>query len=58
MNSLIIKIIELIAGILINIFIGKLGVVIFRKDNTLTRIPLRFLSIYLVINSVSCIFHI
>ena len=58
MNLLLIRIIMLIAGILINIFIGKLGMLIFRKDNTLTRIPLRFLGIFLVINSASFIFHI
>lgn len=58
MKSPILLILELIAGILINIFIGKLGMLIFRKDNTATRIPLRFLGVFFVINSVSLLFHI
>lgn len=57
MDSLTLSIIELIVGILVNVFIGKLGMIIFRKDNTLTRIPLRFLGIFLVINSAPIIFH-
>ena len=48
----------LIAGVLINIFIGKLAIVLFKKDGTMPRITLRFLGIYLIINSVSYIFHI
>jgi hypothetical protein len=48
----------LIVGILINIFMGKLVKIIFKKDGTLSRFPLRFLGIYLIINSISYIFHI
>lgn len=56
MNSLIIGIVGLLAGILINIFMLKLGVVIFRKNSIITKIILRFIGIFLVINSVSLIF--
>ncbi|MDP4145862.1 MAG: hypothetical protein Q8936_15475 [Bacillota bacterium] len=53
-----ILIIQLIAGVLINIFIGKLATVIFRKDNRSARIPLRFIGLFLVINSVIGLSHI
>lgn len=56
MNLLIIGIAGLLAGILINIFMLKLGVVIFRKNSIITKIILRFIGIFLVINSVSLIF--
>lgn len=59
MNSTIILYgILLLAGVLINVFIGKLAIFLFKKDGTMSRIPLRFLGIYLIINSVSYIFHI
>ncbi|MDT3426186.1 threonine/homoserine efflux transporter RhtA [Paenibacillus forsythiae] len=59
MNStLFFNIAELIAGLLINIFIGPLAVALFRKDGTASRLPLRILGVYLVINSVPGIFHI
>lgn len=58
MNSLITNILMLIAGILINIFMGKLVNIIFKKDGTLPRLPLRVLGVALIINSVSNIFHI
>ena len=57
MNTLILPIIELIAGILINIFVGKLGIIIFRKNNMLTKIILRFIGIFLIVNSIHYIFH-
>ena len=57
-TTLIINIIMLIIGVLINIFMEKLVKIIFKKDGTLSRVPLRILGIYLVINSVSVIFHI
>lgn len=50
--------VALIIGILLNIFIGKLAVLIFKKDGTGPRIPIRFLGVYLVINSISHLFHI
>lgn len=56
--TIILYIVMLIVGILLNIFIGKLAVLIFKKDGTGPRIPLRFLGIYLVINSISNLFHI
>jgi hypothetical protein len=48
----------LIVGIVINVFMGKFVKIIFKKDGTLPRLPLRILGIYLIINSVSYIFHI
>lgn len=57
-TSLILYIIMFIAGVLINIFIGKLARFIFKKDGTLPRLPLRVLGIYLIINSISNTFHI
>lgn len=50
--------IMLIAGIFLNIFIGKIARFIFKKDGTLPRLPLRVLGVYFVINSISNIFHI
>ncbi|PJI09403.1 MULTISPECIES: hypothetical protein [Clostridium] len=51
-------VIMLIVGILLNIFIGKLAVLIFKKDGTLPRTPIRFLGIVLVLNAVGYLFHI
>lgn len=56
--STILYIIMLLAGILLNIFIGKLAVLIFKKDGTLPRIPIRVLGIVLILNSISYLFHI
>lgn len=56
--KLISYIIMLVIGILINVFIGKLVKIIFKKDGTLPRLPLRVLGIALIINSISDIFHI
>lgn len=57
-SNTLILIIELMAGILINIFIGKLARGIFKKDGTGPRLPLRVLGVYLVINSISALLHI
>ncbi|GFZ33086.1 hypothetical protein CSC2_36120 [Clostridium zeae] len=57
-TNLIIYIIMLIVGIIINVFMGKFVKIIFKKDGTLPRVPLRILGIYLIINSISYIFHI
>lgn len=54
----ILYIIILIVGILLNVFIGKLAVFIFKKDGTLPRLPIRFLGIVLVLNSIGYLFHI
>lgn len=47
-----------IAGVLLNVFIGKIAIFVFKKDGTMSRFPIRFLGIYMVINSISHIFHI
>lgn len=57
-TTLIVNILMLIVGILINIYMGKLVKIIFKKDGTLPRLPLRILGIYLIINSIASIFHI
>ncbi|WP_234117274.1 hypothetical protein [Clostridium hydrogenum] len=57
-NSTILWAIALILGILLNIFIGKLAVFIFKKDGTASRFPIRFIGIVLVLNSISHLFHI
>lgn len=57
-TSVILAILELLAGILINLFIGVLARGLFKKDGTGPRIPLRALGIYLIINSISHLFHI
>lgn len=54
----ILYIIMLIVGILLNIFIGKLAVLIFKKDGTASRFPIRFIGIVFILNSVSYLFHI
>lgn len=54
----ILYIVMLIVGILLNVFIGKIAVFIFKKDGTLPRIPLRILGVSLVINSISNLFHV
>ena len=53
MNSvLIFSILEVILGVLLNVFIGKIARFIFKKDGTLPRIPLRFAGIWLFINGI------
>lgn len=46
-------IIEIISGILVNVYIGFLTNILFRKDGTGPRIPLRIAGIYLIINGFS-----
>ncbi len=55
---LTLSIAELLLGLFINIRIGRLAVAFFRKDGTSSRLPLRVLGIFLLINAVSRIFHI
>lgn len=50
--NFIIRIALLIVGILLNVFIGKICMLVFRKDNTFTRIPVRFAGIFCLINSL------
>lgn len=58
MNTLLLlRVLMLIIGILINIYIAKLGIIIFRKDNIFSRIVLRFAGIFLIINSIPFIFR-
>ncbi|MDF2887756.1 MAG: hypothetical protein K0R23_2141 [Lacrimispora sp.] len=47
-----------ITGVLFNVFIEKMAIFLFKKDGTVSRFPIRFLGIYLIINSISHIFHI
>jgi threonine/homoserine/homoserine lactone efflux protein len=54
----LIGIIELTIGVIINVFIGKLGVVIFRRDDKTSRIILRVIGVFLIINGVSRAFHV
>jgi threonine/homoserine/homoserine lactone efflux protein len=54
----LIGIVELIAGILINIFIGTLGQAIFRKDDRTSRVILRVIGVFLIINGISRAFHV
>jgi len=54
----ILYIIMLIIGILLNIFIGKLAVIIFKKDGTPSRIPIRVLGITLILQSIGYLFHV
>lgn len=54
----VLYVIMLIVGILLNIFIGKLAILIFKKDGTLPRAPIRILALNLVVNSICHLFHI
>lgn len=47
----------LIIGILINVFMRKFVHILFKKDGTLPRVPLRVLGIYLIINCCSNLLH-
>nr|WP_316503261.1 MULTISPECIES: hypothetical protein [Paenibacillus] len=49
---------ELLGGILINVFIGSLGRAIFRKDDRTSRVILRIIGIFLIINGISRAFHV
>ncbi|WP_433942831.1 hypothetical protein [Paenibacillus sp. SN-8-1] len=45
--------IEVIAGLLINIYISRLAKILFKKDGVGPRTPLRVAGIYLIINGFS-----
>jgi hypothetical protein len=49
---------ELIAGLLINLFIGKLQVLLFRKKTQASRIIIRIIGVYLLIDGLLGILHI
>ncbi|SMC25789.1 hypothetical protein SAMN02745134_02574 [Clostridium acidisoli DSM 12555] len=56
MNSrLLIGIIEVILGVILNVFIGKIARFIFKKDGTGPRAPLRFAGIWLFFNGISIV---
>lgn len=57
-TAVILPILELLAGILINLFIGYCARLLFKKDGTAPRIPLRIAGIFLIINSISRLFNI
>jgi hypothetical protein len=49
---------ELLVGILINVFIGTIGKAIFRKDDRTSRVILRIIGVFLMINGISRAFHV
>ncbi|WP_379145705.1 hypothetical protein [Paenibacillus sp. sgz500992] len=51
-------IIELLAGLIINVWIGAFGRIIFKKDDKTTRVVLRILGVFLLINGISRAFHV
>ncbi|WP_438494871.1 hypothetical protein [Paenibacillus sp. IHBB 3054] len=51
-------IIELLAGLIINVWIGAFGRIIFKKDDKTSRIVLRILGVFLLINGISRAFHV
>jgi hypothetical protein len=50
-QSIVWFVVFLVAGIFINIRIAWLSKLIFRKDDTFSRIVLRFIGIFLIINA-------
>lgn len=52
---LIVRLIEIALGILVNIFIGKIVMFLFKKDGTLPRTPVRIAGVWLLINGLSWI---
>lgn len=50
LETILLNVIGLIIGILINVFMKQLVNIIFKKDGTLPRLPLRVIGIVLVIN--------
>lgn len=59
MNSiLIIGCVEIILGVLINIFIKKIVMFLFKKGGTLSYLPVRFAGVWLLINGISKMLNI
>jgi hypothetical protein len=56
-NRFILTILELVIGILFNIFIGRLGMIVFRKDDKMTRIILRFIGVFCIIDALMRIYQ-
>ncbi|MBU3072594.1 hypothetical protein [Clostridium estertheticum] len=53
--KLIMLIAAVILGIILNVFIGKIAVFLFKKDGTLSRLPIRVVGIMLIINGIPAI---
>ncbi|AAK78155.1 hypothetical protein BJV85_003960 [Clostridium acetobutylicum] len=49
---------EIFLGILLNVFIGKIVKIVFKKDGTLPRVPVRFIGITLILNGVGNMVHL
>jgi len=58
MSLITINLIELTAGLLINLFIGKLQIFLFRKKTQASRIIIRIIGVYLLIDGLLGILHI
>lgn len=56
--KLIMWVAAVILGIILNVFIGKIAVFLFKKDGSLSRIPIRVVGIILLINGIPEIFDI
>lgn len=55
---LLFSLVQVILGILINLFMEKIVKVVFKKDGTFSRLPLRVLGIYLLINGATTILNV
>lgn len=53
-----INLIELVAGLVINLFIGKLQIVLFRKKTYASRVIIRVIGVFLLIDGLLGILHI
>jgi hypothetical protein len=58
MSLITMNLIELIAGLFINLFIGKLQILLFRKKTQTSRIIIRIIGVYLVIDGLLGILHL
>lgn len=56
-SILVLSVIELIFGILINAFIGKVSKLIFRSDKGTSRVIIRLIGIFLVVDPILRIFN-
>lgn len=55
---LLFSLVQVVLGILINLFMEKIVKVVFKKDGTFSRLPLRILGIYLLINGATTILNV
>lgn len=58
MSVMAINLIELVAGLVINLFIGKLQIVLFRKKTYASRVIIRVIGVFLLIDGLLGILHI